>query len=315
VTVSLKQMRYAIAVASEGHFGRAAEACSVSQPALSQQILSLEGLCGTPLFDRLKSGVRLTPFGRDFIVLAKEAVKAAGMLDDFALGRAGRLDRPLRFGLIPTVAPYLLPRIYPALTQGLPEISFSISESRTEAMLGALNDGRLDLALIATEPPPGGPRLVSRALFDDPFVLATPRDEAAADPLTLATLPPERILLLDEGHCFRDQAISACRLDGDRATNAFAATSLATIVEFVANGQGVTLLPQIALRKEASDPRIAIHPLADPAAGRQLRLVWREGTPYAEIFERIAQVIGESRDQAPTLSEAQAGDERLVDPR
>lgn len=304
MTISLKQMRYALAVAAEGHFGRAADACAVSQPALSQQILSLEALCGTALFDRLKSGVRLTPFGRDFMLLARETVKAAEALDDFALGRAGRLDRPLRFGIIPTVAPYLLPRIYPALTRDLSEISFSISESRTEAMLASLQDGRLDLVLIATEPPSGGPRLVSRPLFDDPFVLATPRGEATSDPVSLAALPPERILLLDEGHCFRDQAISACGLEGGRSTNAFAATSLATIVEFVANGQGVTLLPQIALRKEASDPRIAIHPLDDPAAGRQLRLVWREATPYAEIFDRVADVICRTATQPPVQPQA-----------
>lgn len=298
MTISLRQMRYALAVASEGHFGRAANLCSVSQPALSQQVQALEALCGTPLFDRLKSGVRLTPFGRDFIALARDAVKAADQLDDFALGRVGRLDRPLRFGLIPTVAPYLLPRIYPALTQNLPEVKFSVSESRTEAMLAALQDGQLDLALIATDPPPGGPRLATRALFDDPFVLATPRGEATTDPMSLASLPPERILLLDEGHCLRDQAISACRLDGDRVAHAFAATSLATIVEFVANGQGVTLLPSIALRKEASDPRIAVHPIADPAAGRQLRLVWREATPYAAVFERITEVIRDTGEPA-----------------
>lgn len=291
MTISLKQMRYALAVARTGHFGRAAEACAVSQPALSQQILALEALCGTPLFDRLKTGIRLTPFGRDFVARASEIVADADALDDFALARRGRLDRPLRFGLIPTVAPYLLPRIYPALTRNLPEVKFSISESRTEALLDGLDDGRMDIALIATEPPLSGPRLTCRSLFDDPFVLATPRNETAADPVNLSELPPERILLLDEGHCFRDQAIAACGLEGDRAAHAFAATSLATIVEFVANGQGVTLLPGISLRKEASDPRIAIHPLGNPSAGRQLRLVWREATPYAAIFERVADVI------------------------
>ncbi len=291
MTISLKQMRYALAVARTGHFGRAAEACAVSQPALSQQILALEGLCGTTLFDRLKTGIRLTPFGREFITRAGKAVEAADALDDFALARGGRPDRPLRFGLIPTVAPYLLPRIYPALTKNLSEVKFSISESRTEALLDALDDGQLDIALIATDPPTGGPRLVTRPLFDDPFVLATPMAEAAAEPISLSDLPPERIMLLDEGHCFRDQAIAACRLDGERGRHAFAATSLATIVEFVANGQGITLLPGISLRKEASDPRIAVHALNDPAASRQLRLVWREATPYAAVFERIAQVI------------------------
>jgi LysR family hydrogen peroxide-inducible transcriptional activator len=303
MTISLKQMRYALAVARTGHFGRAAEDCAVSQPALSQQILALEALCGTPLFDRLKTGIRLTPFGRDFIARASKAVEAADALDHFALARRGRLERPLRFGLIPTVAPYLLPRIYPALTSNLPEIKFAISESRTEALLDGLDDGQLDIALIATEPPSSGPRLTCRQLFEDPFVLATPRGEVANDPVNLAELPTDRILLLDEGHCFRDQAIAACGLEGDRVAHAFAATSLATIVEFVANGQGVTLLPNISLRKEASDPRIAIHPLGDRSARRQLRLVWREASPYQVIFERVAELI-RGDDVAPLVSHA-----------
>ena len=122
-------------------------------------------------------------------------------------------------------------------------------------------------------------------------MLATSRDEATAEPVSLASLAPERILLLDEGHCFRDQTIAACRLDSDPSSRTFAATSLSTIVEFVANGQGVTLLPQIALRKEATDPRIAIHQLTSPGAGRRLSLVWREATPFGATFERIAEVI------------------------
>ncbi|KKB10015.1 hypothetical protein VE26_09485 [Devosia chinhatensis] len=295
-------MRYVLAVARFSHFGRAAEACAVSQPALSQQILALEALCGTPVFDRLKSGARLTPFGREFVDLAREAVRSAEALDTFALAQAGRPGRPLRFGLIPTVAPYLLPEIFPVLTRDVPELSFTISESRTDALISGLHDGSLDVALIATEPPAGGPRLATRALFDDPFVLATPSNEKPAEPVSLAALRPERILLLDEGHCFRDQAISACRLEGASSSRTFAATSLSTIVEFVANGQGVTLLPQIALRKEGNDPRIALHQLDDPAAGRQLRLAWREGTPFAASFERIVKVIRASRG----LDEARA---------
>lgn len=299
MTITLKQMRYAVAVAEAGHFGRAADASSVTQPALSQQILSLERLCGTPLFDRLRTGVGLTPFGREFITMARETIKSAEALNAFAIGRTGRPARALRFGLIPTVAPYLLPEIFPALTSNLPDLKFTISESRTEALLDGLRDGSLDLALIATEPASGGPRLVDTPLFEDNFVLATPSSETTKLPVSLAALPPERILLLDEGHCFRDQTISACRLDTERGAKTFAATSLSTIVEFVANGQGVTLLPQIALRKEASDPRIAVHPLNDPAAGRQLRLVWREATPFAATFLQIAEVIRDTRgDQA-----------------
>lgn len=295
MSITLKQMRYAAAVARTGHFGRAAESCAVSQPALSQQILALEGLCGTPLFDRLKNGVRLTPFGREFLDLAQAAIRSAEALEGLVQGRTGRPDRPLRFGLIPTVAPYLLPEIFPALTRALPELAFTVSENRTEALISSLVDGSLDLALIGTDAPEHGPRLVSRPLFDDPFVLATSCDELTAQPVSLANLAPERILLLDEGHCFRDQTIAACRLNGDPSSRTFAATSLSTIVEFVANGQGVTLLPQIALRKEATDPRIAIHDLVSPGAGRVLSLVWREATPFGKTFEKMVEVIQATR--------------------
>ena len=294
MTTSLKQMHYAVAVARTGHFGRAAEACGVSQPALSQQVLALEGLCGVPLFDRLRSGISLTPFGREFIDLAQEVIKRAETLDAFVRGQSGQPDRPIRFGLIPTVAPYLLPAIFPALTAGLPGLGFTVSENRTDALIAGLVDGSLDVALIGTPAPDHGPRLVSRPLFDDPFVLATSSIEPAAEPVSLASLAPERILLLDEGHCFRDQTIAACRLDSDASARTFSATSLSTIVEFVANGQGVTLLPRIALRKEATDPRIAIHDLVSPGAGRLLSLVWREATPFGETFDRMAEVIRET---------------------
>lgn len=298
MSVSLKQMHYALAVARTGHFGKAADACSVSQPALSQQILALESVCGTPLFDRLRSGVQLTPFGREFVALAKEAVRGAEAIDSLIQGRTDKPDRPLRFGLIPTVAPYLLPDIFPALARDMPALAFTISENRTESLIAGLVDGSLDIALIGTEAPPYGPRLVSRPLFEDPFLLATCASEPMTGPVSLASLPPERILLLDEGHCFRDQTIAACRLDTDPSSRTFAATSLSTIVEFVANGQGVTLLPSIALRKEASDRRIAIHSLEAPGAGRLLSLVWREATPFARTFEKMAEVIRERNSAA-----------------
>ena len=290
MSVSLKQMQYALAVARSGHFGRAAEACAVSQPALSQQILALESVCGTALFDRLKSGIRLTPFGREFVSLAQEVIKRAEAIDALVLGHTERPNRPVRFGLIPTVAPYLLPEIFPVLTRGLPGLDFTVSENRTEALIAGLVDGSLDVALIGTAVPDSGPRLVSHGLFDDPFVLATSSREGTSAPVSLANLAPERILLLDEGHCFRDQTIAACRLGSDPART-FAATSLSTIVEFVANGQGVTLLPRIALRKEATDPRIAIHDLVAPGAGRLLSLVWREATPFGSTFEKMAALI------------------------
>jgi LysR family hydrogen peroxide-inducible transcriptional activator len=295
MTISLKQMRYIVAVAEAGHFGKAASACNISQPALSQQIQAVEESCGTPLFDRLKSGTRLTPFGQEFVARARQVLTSADALAAFAQRNSGQPNRPLRFGLIPTVAPYLLPEIFPALSHDLPELAFTISENRTEALIDGLVDGSLDIALIGTDAPEHGPRLVSRALFEDPFVLATSAAERGSGPVALKTLAPERILLLDEGHCFRDQTIAACRLDSQPSARTFAATSLSTIVEFVANGQGVTLLPQIALRKEANDPRIAIHALVSPGAGRVLSLVWREATPYGAIFDRMAETIRTAR--------------------
>ncbi len=295
MSITLKQMRYAVAVAETGHFGRAAEQCHVSQPALSQQIQLIEEVCGTPLFDRLKRSVRLTPFGREFVERARRVVEAAEALESFAQGHAGAPDRPIRFGLIPTVAPYLLPEIFPSLRERLPALDFTVSENKTDALLEGVADGGIDIALIGTQPPRGGIKLAVAPLFADDFVLATSRRETTADPVSLSALEPERILLLDEGHCLRDQAIAACRLESAAGGRTFAATSLSTIVEFVANGQGVTLLPQIALRKEADDRRIAIHPLASPGAGRQLSLVWREGTPFAPTFEKIAEVIRQTR--------------------
>lgn len=291
MNLSIKQLRYAVAVAEAGHFGRAAKASNISQPALSQQIQAIEEACGTPLFDRLKSGVRPTPFGHEFVARARLVLDSADALFAFTRGHAGAPERPLRFGLIPTVAPYLLPDIFPALTEGLPGLDFTISENRTDALISALFDGTLDVALIGTEPPEHGPRLASRPLFEDSFVLATSSRDVRTEPVSLASLAPERILLLDEGHCFRDQTIAACRIDSDMGARTFAATSLSTIVEFVASGQGVTLLPRIALRKEATDPRIAIHDLVAPGAGRLLSLVWREATPFGATFDKMAEVI------------------------
>jgi LysR family hydrogen peroxide-inducible transcriptional activator len=289
--ITLRQMTYLAALADTGHFGRAAERCHVTQPALSQQIRQMEEYCGAPLFDRLGRTARLTPFGRDLLDRARNVLAAAEGFEDFVAAARAQPVRPLRFGLIPTVAPYLLPEIYPALRRELPHLGFTVSENRTEHLLSGLDDGALDLALIATLPPTGGPALETIPLFEDPFVLVTSASEALPAPISLDQLPPERVLLLDEGHCFRDQTIAACKLGGARGPRTFAATSLSTIVEFVANGQGVTLLPQIALRREAADTRLAIHPLADPLARRQLSMVFRRSAPHADLFRRIATVI------------------------
>jgi LysR family hydrogen peroxide-inducible transcriptional activator len=298
ISFTLKQLRYAVAVTETGHFGRAAERCAITQPALSQQIQSLEAACGTAIFDRLATGAQLTPFGRDFIAHARNVLNGVEHLSQFAAAHRGRPTRAVRFGLIPTVAPYLLPDIFPALQSGLPEVSFAVSENRTDALVDALAEGTLDLALIATDPRSRGPKLTLSPLFTDDFVLATAGDDSACEPVRLGTLDTSRMLLLDEGHCFRDQALAACGLSAETASKTFAATSLSTIVEFVANGQGITLLPEIALKKETAGDRIRIRRLAAPGAGRLLSLCWREATPFTALFETIAAIIRGTRAQA-----------------
>lgn len=297
-------MQYAVALAETAHFGRAAERNHVTQPGLSQQIRQLEELCGGPLFDRLGKSVRLTPLGREFVERARPILEQTEGLMSFVGGQRGNPARPLRLGVIPTVAPYLLPHVFPALQRDLPELSFTVSESRTDALVDGLADGSLDLALIASDPRPGGPRLAAAPLFADEFVLATGSGDSAHDPVPLAEIDGDRVLLLDEGHCFRDQAIAACALDPDAARRTFAATSLSTIVEFVANGQGITLLPEIALKKEATGDRIRIHRLESPGARRQLSLVWREATPFASVFEQVAETIRKAR---PAVLQPSAG--------
>jgi len=288
---TLRQLNYARILAETGHFGRAAERCHVTQPALSQQIRQLEEICGGALFDRGPRTVAPTPLGREFLARARRVLDEADDLERFASALADGPQRPVRFGLIPTVAPYLLPFIYPTLTAGLPGTSFSVSEGQTDHLIESLASGDLDLALIATDPPETGPRLASIPLFADPFVLACNSAKPFAEPVRLTDIPAEQILLLDEGHCFRDQAIEACMLRHRISGRTFAATSLSTIVEFVAGGQGVTLLPAISLHKEAGDPRIRICELAAPAPSRTLSLVWREATPFGELFRKVAEII------------------------
>ncbi|SDG47642.1 hydrogen peroxide-inducible genes activator [Pelagibacterium luteolum] len=288
-TITLRQLHYAQIIAEEGHFGRAAERCHVTQPALSQQVKALEDRCKAPIFDRLGKSVRLTPFGRDFLTHAGRVLNAASDLETFADMSAGHPSRPLRFGFIPTVAPYLLPDILPALKDALPATHFSVSEGKTERLTAALTDGNIDLALIATDI--DQPNLTSTPLFADPFVLATQKGTTITEPVSLPDLPREQFLLLEEGHCLRDQMVDACALKPDLQGRTFAATSLTTILELVANGYGVTLLPAISLRREAHNQRIALHALSAPGAARLLRLVWRSGSPYDALFRQIGAIV------------------------
>lgn len=287
---TLKQMRYALALAETGHFGRAAERCHVTQSALSQQLKLTEEACGAKLFVRHGGGAKLTPFGREFVARAESIIQSADMLDSFTLNYSGKPRRPISFGLIPTVAPYLLADIYPALRAALPDIGIEVREIQTENIISQLQDGTLDVGLIATEAPPAS-QLTQVSIAADPFVVATGAKSKLTGPVRPVDLPREHVLLLDEGHCLRDQAMDACALGLEADRRAFAATSLSTIVECVANGQGITLLPSISLKKEAVDPRIRILALAAPGASRTLSLVWHKSSPFGQLFQSFAQTI------------------------
>lgn len=287
--ITLRQLQYAQAIAEEAHFGRAAQRCHVTQSALSQQIKLLEDRCKAPLFDRLGKSVTLTPFGREFLAHAARVLSAAADLETFADMASGHPARPLRFGLIPTVAPYILPDILPILSRELPDIQFSVSEGKTDRLLTALENGDIDLALIGTETDRAN--LTSVPLFADPFVLATQNGSELAGPVDLANLSRDKFLLLEEGHCLRDQMVDACALKPELQGRTFAATSLTTILELVANGYGVTLLPAISLKREKWNRRIEFHSLGAPGAARILRLAWRVNSPYEALFRSVAEIV------------------------
>ncbi len=289
--ITLKQMRYAVAIDQEGHFGRASQICHVTQPALSQQINLLEEICGTNIFDRASKPIKTTPFGAEFIARSKVILHETNRLVSFSLSQQGKPHHPIRFGLIPTIAPYLLPDIFPLLQQNLPEVAFNVSEAKTEQLLEAIETGNLDMALIATEPEKAT-RFNVKEIIYDPFVLATSKKQKdISNPADLTDIPIANILLLNEGHCLRDQTIKACNSEHKTSINSFAATSLSTIMEFVANEQGVTLLPTLSLKKEANDNRIQLVNLTPASTGRMINLVWHEASPFSELFNQITSII------------------------
>ena len=293
---SLRQLRYLSALAEYRHFGRAAEACHVSQSTLSAGIQELEQRLGGALVERSKRNVRLTPLGEQVAERARALLADAEAL--VALGRAAEpLAGPLRLGVIPTISPYLLPRLLPALRRKHAKLRLYLTEDLTARIVERLNEGNLDLLLLAL--PYDLPGLETMVLFDDPFLFAARRDHplATEGPLPPARLDQEPLLLLEDGHCLRDQALAACRL-GDRRRQPFAATSLPTLIQMVDNGIGSTLLPRMAVASGAlKGTTIATRTLA-PASGheepaRSIGLAWRRSDPRRPAFRQLGQEIAD----------------------
>jgi LysR family hydrogen peroxide-inducible transcriptional activator len=295
---SLRQLQYAVAVADARSFRRAAEQCGVSQPSLSAQLSQLEGALGVRLFERDRRRVLLTSAGEDLIARARRVLVDADDLVDAARRLGDPLAGTLAIGVIPTVSPYLLPAASPAIRRAHPKLTIRWLEDKTEILARDLHGGRLDAALLALEADLGGP-LQREVIARDPFVLVTPRAHPLASRSRAASLSELRgahLLLLDDGHCLRDQALAVCV--GARTEElAFRATSLPTLAQMVSAGAGVTLLPRMSVATESRRAHIAVRALADERAFRTLALVWRPTSPSGPALRKLAATIRASYEK------------------
>jgi len=288
---TLRQWRYLVTLAENRHFGRAAEACFVTQSTLSAGIQELESQLGAPLVDRTKRKVVLTPLGEDLAGRARELLANAEDMVLLARAASAPLSGPLRLGVIPTISPFLLPRVLPALRKRFPDLRLFLREDLTARLVDQLQAGKLDLLLLAL--PYEGAGLDTMTLFDDDFLVASRSDHQLAKRagVRLGDLTDVPLLLLEDGHCLRDHALAACRLPPSPRRDGFAATSLHTLVQMVDSGLGVTLLPQLAL--DAGILRgtdVVARPLAEDAA-RHIGLAWRRGTQRAKEFTLFGEAL------------------------
>lgn len=287
--LTLKHLRYFDALARETHFGRAAARCSVTQPALSQQIKELEALLDAPLVERGSRRIRLTDLGEVFAERAKEILRSVDDIQDVVRSKRGPLTGAFRLGVIPTIAPYLLPQVIAALSETFPEMQVIPREAVTQSVVSKLLDSHLDAAIVAL--PTSEPELREFALFDEEFLLVRPESEANR-PVPLARqLETMRLLLLEEGHCFRDQALSFCTAGELEPTNLMEGSSLSTLVQMVGAGMGVTLIPEIAMQLEGRIAPVATSRFAHPAPKRTVGMVWRKSNPLTDQMMEIASAI------------------------
>lgn len=290
--LTLRQLRYFEALAEHGHFGRAAEACAISQPALSVQIKELEEDLGVALFERNARQIRLTAFGEGMAKRAREVLRGVEEIGEMArmaqTGLAGRL----RLGVIPTIAPYLLPNLLKRLQTEFPDLELHVRETMTATLIEELRQGRIDTAIVAL--PVSEPTFVERPLFSENFVLIRPAAEAAQPVPAPENLARERLLLLEEGHCFRDQALSFCGLPTARAHEGLDGSSLSTLVQMVGAGLGVTLIPEMAVPVETPSAEVAVDPFKGTQPSRNIGMIWRKSSPLGPQLEKIGYAVQSS---------------------
>jgi LysR family hydrogen peroxide-inducible transcriptional activator len=289
--VTLRQLQYALAVAETGSFRRAAERCHVAQPSLSAQLAEAERALGVRLFDRDRRRVLVTAAGEAVLERARRVLVEADDLLETARQRSDPLSGTLRVGVIPTVAPYLLPVVAPALRRAFPRLAVQWTEEKTAVLVGRVEAGELDAALAAEESDLGD--LFVAPLAKDPFVLAVPPAHPlgrSGGAVAADALAGEKVLLLDDGHCLRAQALEVCS-KAEAEELGFRATSLATLVQMVSAGAGVTLLPQLAVDAEARRSDLRLRPFRDPAPSRTLVLVWRKGAALDAALREVAETL------------------------
>ncbi|WP_306004529.1 LysR substrate-binding domain-containing protein [Aquicoccus porphyridii] len=287
--LTLKQLRYFAALARHGHFGHAAEACAISQPALSMQIKELEETLGTMLFERGARQVRLTGFGEVFAERVREILRDVDELGDLARASRDRLVGRLRIGIIPTIAPYLLPRIIGDLTRAFPELDIQVRETLTPKLAQELSDGLLDTAIVAL--PVSDPAFAEVPILTENFVLVRHARQAGQPAPSREKLRGMRLLLLEEGHCFRDQALSFCSIPTGRPREGLDGSSLSTLVQMVGAGIGVTFIPEMAVEVETRSASVSVTRFDDPQPCRTIGMIWRRSNPLAGQLDRIARVI------------------------
>jgi len=291
-SLTIKHFRYFKALAQHRHFGRAAEACSISQPALSLQIKELEEMLGASLVERDGRQIRLTGLGGMLAERAHAIVQAVDEVADLVRAAQGQMVGPFRLGIIPTVAPYLLPRVITRLGARFPQLDIQVRETVTPRLIEALKAGQLDAAILAL--PISEPALTEVRLFSERFVLVRPQADAAKPVPDGQALAKMKLLLLEEGHCFRDQALSFCGLDTARPRDLMEGSALSTLVQMVGAGIGVTLIPEMAVPVETRSAPVAIARFRPPEPERSVGMVWRRSNPLAQEFLRLAGAVREA---------------------
>lgn len=297
--MNLRDLEYLVAVGEHRHFGRAAEACMVSQPTLSTQLKKLEQELGVALIERSPRHVMLTSAGERVAERGRVILDEAAAIRAFARQVNDPEGGSLRLGIFPTLAPYLLPHVVPALHERYPNLELLLIEEKTEVVLDQLRSGRLDVGILAL--PITGEHLHQQPLFTEDFVLAVPAGHplaASGGPVDPSVLAGEQVLLLEEGHCLRDQALSVCRLTGASERRGFRATSLETLRQMVAAGVGITLLPALAVRPPVppSDD-IVLLPFSDPVPQREIAMLWRSTSVYQDLLPGMGELIGKLATQ------------------